>query len=254
MEDMSSRETMSVGGSEEVRMMEEVSLETELSRSKRMVEERGGEEVVEGEGIPMNILEVVGECERCYNVEANIVSEVMWPAEVKERACSAPRDHWMPIYAHYLSAGLRFPILESLVSLDAVEAAELYGVNSLSSLFDTKSMTVAKRFTNSTFLEVDYHRAREKVLSHGGVGIVKHVLEAASLMNALSQKFFETLKESNVLAKEKEDLGKKKEKVEKDLVEAILELMRLQEENDSLKTKLMFEERKRKICEDKIAV
>ncbi|GKV13487.1 hypothetical protein SLEP1_g24489 [Rubroshorea leprosula] len=36
------------------------------------------------------------------------------PAGVEERACSVPRDHWMPVYVHYLAAGLRFPIPELL--------------------------------------------------------------------------------------------------------------------------------------------
>ncbi|GKV23673.1 hypothetical protein SLEP1_g33375 [Rubroshorea leprosula] len=35
----------------------------------------------------------------------------------EELACLAPRDHWMPLYAHYLAVGLRFPILELLVAL-----------------------------------------------------------------------------------------------------------------------------------------
>ncbi|GKU93168.1 hypothetical protein SLEP1_g6786 [Rubroshorea leprosula] len=110
-------------------------------------------------------------------------------------------------------------------------------------LFDIKSMTAAKRFINSTFLEVDHRLAWEEVLSHDGV---------ASLVNALSQEFFETFKERNILVNESEELGKKKEEVEKDLVEVMLELTWLQEENDALKTKLTFKERKRRICEEKI--
>ncbi|GKV02678.1 hypothetical protein SLEP1_g15076 [Rubroshorea leprosula] len=39
------------------------------------------------------------------------------PAGKRERACSAPGDHWMPLYSHYLVAGLRFPILDLLVWL-----------------------------------------------------------------------------------------------------------------------------------------
>ncbi|GKV05247.1 hypothetical protein SLEP1_g17281 [Rubroshorea leprosula] len=39
------------------------------------------------------------------------------PAGVEERACSAPRDHWMPVYSHYLIAGLRFPLPELLIGL-----------------------------------------------------------------------------------------------------------------------------------------
>ncbi|GKU89613.1 hypothetical protein SLEP1_g3734 [Rubroshorea leprosula] len=74
------------------------------------------------------------------------------PTGVEERACSAPRDHWMPIYSHYLIAGLRFPIPELLVgrseevgeeegdllnildltSAQCIEAAELYGPSALS--------------------------------------------------------------------------------------------------------------------------
>ncbi|GKV50678.1 hypothetical protein SLEP1_g57375 [Rubroshorea leprosula] len=39
------------------------------------------------------------------------------PAGVEERACSAPRDHWMPVYSHYLIAELRFPLPELLIGL-----------------------------------------------------------------------------------------------------------------------------------------
>ncbi|GKV13728.1 hypothetical protein SLEP1_g24712 [Rubroshorea leprosula] len=402
-EEMSSKETLSVEGSEEVRMVAEVSIRTESFGSERTVVEVRVEEMVEGEGIPLNILEAEGTCERCYDVEVDIVSEVVgyetkWLSRdslihivetydlphqvlirlvgVEERACLALRNHWMPLYAHYLAVGLRFPILELLVGLlskysigltqlapnamnvvigflvycrargvrvhtinmfkpffvlkggstkekdkeedveklvkewddvvdimyltnsDAMEAVEIYGANSLSeekmdkflatvggmvipkkarkklktsittiaasqkgevgrekgqpsstsvrvsdikglrpelkwkgsedvrpaqkrmrqgSLFDTKSMTATKRFINSTFLEVDHYQAREKVLSDGGVEIVKHVLK----------KFFETLKERNVLVKEKEELGKKKDEVEKDLAEVMPELKQL---------------------------
>ncbi|GKV33954.1 hypothetical protein SLEP1_g42388 [Rubroshorea leprosula] len=163
-----------------------------------------------------------------------------------------------------------------LTSSDVVEAIELYGASSLSEVKIDKFLStaegaelkrkkseevglaqkrmrveeqeVAKRFINSMFPEVDRCRAREEVLSHGGVGIVQHVLEAANLVNALSQEFFETLKERNTLAKENEDLRTMKEEVEKDLAKAMPELMHLQEENDLLKMKLMFEERKRKMC------
>ncbi|GKV35939.1 hypothetical protein SLEP1_g44134 [Rubroshorea leprosula] len=300
--DMSSEETLSVGGSEEVRMVKEVSIGTESSGLERTVEEVGGEEGVKGERVPLNILEVDGACERCYDVEADIVSEVIrdetkWPNReslvhivetydlplqmlirptmVEERACSTPRDHWMLIYAHYLLARLRFPIPELLVGLlleysivpyfakemdkflIAIGGATIPKKSKTSFATVTTSQEggsedvgptqkrmkveeyecsgdevvefvprpplveldpkVKERFINSTFLEVDRCRAQEKVLSHGGVGIVKHVLEAMSLVNALSHEFFETLKECNVFVKEKEELGKKKEEVEKDL-------------------------------------
>ncbi|GKV11792.1 hypothetical protein SLEP1_g23013 [Rubroshorea leprosula] len=110
------------------------------------VVEVGGNEVVGvgGDSIPITVVEVEGRGERDYDVNAEIVEEVQQyryelrtrdslghlvenyeissrvlvrPAGVEERACSAPQDHWMPIYSHYLIAGLRFPIPELLVGL-----------------------------------------------------------------------------------------------------------------------------------------
>ncbi|GKU96675.1 hypothetical protein SLEP1_g9887 [Rubroshorea leprosula] len=114
------------------------------SSSDRTVEGVRGDEVVEvgGDSVPITVVEVEGRGERVYDVGADIVEEVkqyrselgtrdslghlvenyeissrvlVRPAGVEERACSAPRDHWMPVYAHYLLAGLRFPIPELLV-------------------------------------------------------------------------------------------------------------------------------------------
>ncbi|GKV46857.1 hypothetical protein SLEP1_g53818 [Rubroshorea leprosula] len=199
---MSFEETLSVGGSEEVRALEygDVGIESGWSGLERTKGEVGREEMVKGEeeGIPLNVLEVEGGGDKCYDREADIVSEVMGykselvtrdslnylvdtyalpyqvlirSAGVEEKACSVPRDHWMPMYAHYLAVGLRFPILKLLVgllleynigltqlvpnavreeeveklvregddilnimyltSLDVIEAAELYGPSSL---------------------------------------------------------------------------------------------------------------------------
>ncbi|GKV13227.1 hypothetical protein SLEP1_g24271 [Rubroshorea leprosula] len=106
------------------------------SSSERTVEERRERGVVEKEEeeIPSNIMEVKGNVGRCYDPELDIVSKVrgyvselssrsslrglvnncylshhvlIKPAGVNERACSAPCDHWMPMYVHYLAAGLR---------------------------------------------------------------------------------------------------------------------------------------------------
>ncbi|GKV26014.1 hypothetical protein SLEP1_g35375 [Rubroshorea leprosula] len=106
----------------------------------------GGDEVVGvgGDSIPITVVEVEGRGERDYDENAEIVEEVkqyrselrtrdslghlvenyeissrvlVRPAGVEERACSAPRDHWMPVYSHYLYAGLKFPIPELLVGL-----------------------------------------------------------------------------------------------------------------------------------------
>ncbi|GKV52510.1 hypothetical protein SLEP1_g59088 [Rubroshorea leprosula] len=134
---MSSEETVSVGGSEEVRALEygDVSMTSESFDSERTKEGVGRSEVVgvEGDRVPITVVEVEGRRERCYDVDADIVPEVkqyeselgtrdslgylvesyeissrvlIRPVGVKEGAYSAPRDHWMPVYAHYLAAGL----------------------------------------------------------------------------------------------------------------------------------------------------
>ncbi|GKV13260.1 hypothetical protein SLEP1_g24300 [Rubroshorea leprosula] len=139
---MSSEETLSVGGSEGEQGLSLTSEnEVESSRSERS---RGvGGEMVEV-GIPSNILEVDPDRAKFYNEEDEVVEEVagyesMWrsrsdlahlveqyaiprhvllrPAKERERACSASRDHWMPVYGHYLTARLRFPVPELLVAL-----------------------------------------------------------------------------------------------------------------------------------------
>ncbi|GKU88935.1 hypothetical protein SLEP1_g3142 [Rubroshorea leprosula] len=116
----------------------------EVGRQK--VVEVGRNEVV-GVGvdsIPITVIEVEDRGESDYDVNAEIVEEVkqysselrtrdslghlvknyeissrvlVRPVGVEERACSVPRDHWMPIYSHYLIAELRFLIPELLVGL-----------------------------------------------------------------------------------------------------------------------------------------
>ncbi|GKV38174.1 hypothetical protein SLEP1_g46112 [Rubroshorea leprosula] len=194
------------------------------------VVEVGGNEVVEvgGDSIPITVVEVEGRGERDYDVNADIVEEVkqyrselrtrdslghlvenyeissrvlVRPAGVEERACSAPWDHWMPVYAHYLIAGLKFPILELLVddtewewergdaevreltswkakranqnSAQCIEAAELYGPSALSEAeMDQFLNTVGgvaipkkprKKLKTST-KQVDEGRARKEVV------------------------------------------------------------------------------------------
>ncbi|GKV01149.1 hypothetical protein SLEP1_g13728 [Rubroshorea leprosula] len=154
---MSSEGTESIVGSE-VMPLDYGSMDSESSpspsSSEKTVEgvrgdevvEVGGNEVVgvEGDSIPITVVEVEGRGERDYDVNAEIVEEVkqyrselrtrdslghlvenykissrvlVRPARVEERVCSAPWDHWMPVYSHYLIAGLRFPIPELLVGL-----------------------------------------------------------------------------------------------------------------------------------------
>ncbi|GKV46620.1 hypothetical protein SLEP1_g53594 [Rubroshorea leprosula] len=116
-EEMSSEETLSIGGNEEVRMLEysDVSIEGESSRFERIEGGVGRNEVVEvgAEEVLVNILEVGDRMDKCYDSGADIVSELrsrdslsylvesyeissrvlIKPAGVKERACSAPKDH-----------------------------------------------------------------------------------------------------------------------------------------------------------------
>ncbi|GKU95533.1 hypothetical protein SLEP1_g8882 [Rubroshorea leprosula] len=123
-EEMSSEDTLSIGGSEEVRMLEynDVSIEGESSGSKRTEGGRdkcydsGADIVSEVKGYES---ELRGRDSLSYLVESYEISSrvLIRPARVKERACSAPKDHWMPVYAHYLAAGLRFPLPDLLVWL-----------------------------------------------------------------------------------------------------------------------------------------
>ncbi|GKV15543.1 hypothetical protein SLEP1_g26325 [Rubroshorea leprosula] len=135
--EMSSKETLSIEGSEEVRALEYGSegMESGSSGLERTEDEVSGKEIIKGgeEGMPLNILKIEGKGNRCYNVEVDIVSKVkgyktelgtrdslihlvenydlppqvlLRPIGVEEKACSAPRDHWMPMYTHYLTARL----------------------------------------------------------------------------------------------------------------------------------------------------
>ncbi|GKU97125.1 hypothetical protein SLEP1_g10305 [Rubroshorea leprosula] len=146
---MSSEEARSVVGSEVMPLnYGRMDMESSPSptSSKRTVEARREEVVVEEEEeeIPSNVLESGDGIDGCYDPDLEIVSEVrghvselgsrssfrglvgncnlphhvlIRPAGVNERACLAPRDHWMPVYLHYLIAGLMFPIPELLVGL-----------------------------------------------------------------------------------------------------------------------------------------
>ncbi|GKU89489.1 hypothetical protein SLEP1_g3622 [Rubroshorea leprosula] len=141
---MSSEETISVVGSE-VMPLEYGSMNLESSPSPSSSEKTvEGVVGVGGDSVPIIVVEVKGGRERGYDIDADIVEEVrqykfelgtrdslgylvesyeissrvlIRPAGVVERACSTPRDHWMPVYAHYLATGLRFPIPELLVDL-----------------------------------------------------------------------------------------------------------------------------------------
>ncbi|GKV32670.1 hypothetical protein SLEP1_g41262 [Rubroshorea leprosula] len=136
---MSSDEARSVVGSEVV-PLEYGGMDSETSpsptSSERTVGDRMEQTVIEEEEdeIPSNILEARNGVDGCYDPDLEVVAEVrgyvselgsrdslralvgncnlphnvlLRPAGVNERACLAPHDHWMPIYLHYLIAGLR---------------------------------------------------------------------------------------------------------------------------------------------------
>lgn len=94
--------------------------------------------------VPSTILNDDDEQEAYFNASENIMLEVMRyesslrdkvslshlvdnydiPGHVllrlvskEERACSAPNDHWMPIYLQYLRVGLHFLVPELLIGL-----------------------------------------------------------------------------------------------------------------------------------------
>ncbi|GKV47754.1 hypothetical protein SLEP1_g54621 [Rubroshorea leprosula] len=112
--------------------------------------------------------------------------------------------------------------------------------------FEATNTTGAKHFLNSTLPEVDRVQAKDEVVSHLGYTVVWHALESASWTNALAQEYAES-KEKGEWEKEKE-----KREMQRRLDEVLPSVTELQNENDVLSTKLVLEERKRKICEEKL--
>ncbi|GKU87967.1 hypothetical protein SLEP1_g2289 [Rubroshorea leprosula] len=134
------------------------------------------------------------------------------------------------------------------------------------SLFEAANMTGAKHFLNRTLPEVDRQRARDEAVGHAGYTVVRHALESVSWTNALAQEYAESVrdraslqkqceqlqKERDELQKEKGEWGKEKREMQRRLDEVLPSVTELQNENDVLSTKLGLEERKRKICEEKV--
>ncbi|GKV48653.1 hypothetical protein SLEP1_g55454 [Rubroshorea leprosula] len=97
------------------------------------------------------------------------------------------------------------------------------------SLLDATNITGAKRFLNATLPEVDRRQARDKAVSQLGARVVRHSLESASWVNALAQEYAKSVRDRASLQRHNRTL-----------------------DNDTLSTRLVFEECKRKICEDKL--
>ncbi|GKU99683.1 hypothetical protein SLEP1_g12492 [Rubroshorea leprosula] len=100
-------------------------------------------------------------------------------------------------------------------------------------LFDATNIIGAKRFLNATLPEVDRRQARDEAVSQLGARVVRHSLESASW-------------------REREELLKKNKEMQRKLDEVVPTVTELQNDKDTLSTRLVFEERKRKICEDKL--
>ncbi|GKV49231.1 hypothetical protein SLEP1_g55994 [Rubroshorea leprosula] len=134
------------------------------------------------------------------------------------------------------------------------------------SLFEATNTTGAKHFLNATLPEGDRMQAKDEVVSHMGYTVVRHALESASWTNALAQEYVESVrdhaslqrqceqlqKEKDELQKEKGEWEKEKREMQRRLDEVLPSVTELQNENDVLSTKLVLEERKRKICEEKL--
>ncbi|GKV49879.1 hypothetical protein SLEP1_g56603 [Rubroshorea leprosula] len=134
------------------------------------------------------------------------------------------------------------------------------------SLFEATNRTGAKHFLNATLPEVDRVRAKDEAVSHAGYTVVRHALESASWTNALAQEYAESVRdraslqrqcdqlqrEKDELVKEKVEWEKQKREMQRRLDEVLPSVTELQNENDVLSTKLGLEERKRKICEEKL--
>ncbi|GKV06906.1 hypothetical protein SLEP1_g18725 [Rubroshorea leprosula] len=146
---MSLEETLSIGSGEGEQELSSTSgSEVESSRNGVESSRSGGNEGVGGEmeevGVPSNVLKADHSKAKYYNEEEEVVSEVvryegLWrsrsdighlvehysipghvllsPTGEMERACSASKDHWMLVYRHYLTGGLRFLVPKLLVAL-----------------------------------------------------------------------------------------------------------------------------------------
>ncbi|GKV33938.1 hypothetical protein SLEP1_g42375 [Rubroshorea leprosula] len=117
-----------------------------------------------------------------------------------------------------------------------------------SSIFWNKNFSTAKNFINTYVPEVDHRKAREEALVHGGTSVVRHALETVTWVNALAQEFMELVKERNSLQKERDELLKKNGEMKRELDIVVPAVTSLQEERDTLKMILSFEEKKRKMC------
>ncbi|GKV00923.1 hypothetical protein SLEP1_g13531 [Rubroshorea leprosula] len=110
------------------------------------------------------------------------------------------------------------------------------------SLFEAANTTGAKHFLNCTLPEVDRRRARDEA------EYAESVRDRASLQRQCEQ----LQKEGEELRKEKKEWEKEKREMQRRLDEVLPSVTELQNNNEVLSTKFVLEERKRKICEEKL--
>ncbi|GKV09620.1 hypothetical protein SLEP1_g21092 [Rubroshorea leprosula] len=120
------------------------------------------------------------------------------------------------------------------------------------SFYDSGMRSIAKRFINAYFPEVDRQCAKDKVAARGSVGVVRQALETVNLVNVLSNEHHESLRDRNQLRKENVELVKKNEEAEVKVAKLKTEMEELRKENATLKKDSELSYKKRKICEDEL--
>ncbi|GKV11575.1 hypothetical protein SLEP1_g22823 [Rubroshorea leprosula] len=148
---MSFEETLSVEGSEEARALEysDVGMTSESFDSERTEEGVGRSEMVmvEGDGVrqyesEFRTKDSLGYLVKSYEISSGVLIR---PAEVEERACSAPQDHWMPIKGGEVGEGGGDLVnIMYLTSSNVIKAAELYGPSALSEAEMDKFLSAAE--------------------------------------------------------------------------------------------------------------
>ncbi|GKU93202.1 hypothetical protein SLEP1_g6812 [Rubroshorea leprosula] len=149
-EELSSEETVSVGESEEVRALEygDVGITSESSDSEKMEEGVGRSEMVgvEGDRVPVTVVEVEGRNERCYDIDADIVSEACWGrgegmictsgsldahgGSRKDKGCLNEDEE--EELGKLVREGANLVNIMYLTNADCIEVAKLYGPSALS--------------------------------------------------------------------------------------------------------------------------
>ncbi|GKV11356.1 hypothetical protein SLEP1_g22620 [Rubroshorea leprosula] len=237
---------------------------SESSDLERTEEGVGRSEMVgvEGDRVPIIVVEVEGRNERCYDVDAEIVSEVRQYESKLETRDSLDDTEWERRDAEVellsswkakkanqnkyslnedeeekvgklVKEGGKLVNIMYLTNVDCIEAVELYGSSALSEVEMDKFLNAVgglaipkKRQRLQLRRGVKWELGRRRGAEVLWGNLVKHALE-----------------------KEKEELEKKNKDMQEALDEVVPTVKQLEQEKDSLSTKLVFEKKKRKISE-----